>query len=208
MQRPFIGTRNLPSAANPDNPAPILCQREAVNADDHPKVSNAQSSVKCVKDNSHNHPPLPLELRVIAEAIHGRTRHTFYDNGRDFIRGKALCQHGEWLLFVEASGFSARSAQAQMQAARAIDAGEVPPALTLDATLAAVAKSADSAHLPAPADPVAKLIRCQAECAEARADMEHWQQRTAAMQLENRRLERIARRHGLIDGKGRTVADA
>lgn len=202
MQHPFFGARNLPSAANPDNPAPTLCQREAVNADDRHKIP--------VKDNACNHPSLPLELRVIAEAIHGRTRHTFYDNGRDFIRAKALCQHGQWLPFVEASGFSARSAQAQMQAARAIDAGEVPPHLTLDATLAAVAKRADSAQLPAPelAARVAKLIRLQAEGAKLRADMEHWQQRTSAMQLENRRLERIARRHGLIDGKGRTVADA
>lgn len=207
MQRPFFGARSLPSAANPGNPAPTLCQREAVTTDDRHKIP--------VKDNACNHPSLPLELRVIAEAIHGRTRHTFYDNGRDFIRAKALCQHGQWLAFVEASGFTPRAAQLQMQAARAVDAGEVPPDLTLRETLAVIRKGEIVSHLPAPDSPdspelaarVAKAIRCQAECAEAHADMEHWQQRTSAMQLENRRLERILRRHGLADARGRVSGE-
>ena len=183
-------------------------------ADDPINLPNARESVKANSDIS---PPLPLELRVIAEAIHGRTRHTFYDNGRDFIRAKALCQHGEWLPFVEASGFTPRAAQLQMQAARAVDAGEVPEDLTLRETLAVIRKSEIVSHLPAPAPDspdspelaarVAKLIRCQAECAEAHADMEHWQHRTSAMQLENRRLERILRRHGLADARGRVVSE-
>ena len=91
--------------------------------------------------------PLPVELRVLAERINTRTRHTWYDNGRDFIQGKAQCEHGQWLEFLSISGFGERTAQVQMQAARAVDAGEVPPELTLQQTLVESRKYADSAYL-------------------------------------------------------------
>jgi hypothetical protein len=91
--------------------------------------------------------PLPVELRVLAERINARTRHTWYDNGRDFIQGKAQCEHGQWLAFLAVSGFGERPAQLQMQAARAIDAGEVPPDLTLQQTLVVIRKPESDSYL-------------------------------------------------------------
>ena len=176
-----------------------------------------------VKVNSRNHPgelPVSRELRASAEVVRTQLRAGFLHAGRELSRAKKLCEHGEWLPYLELCAVPARWAQMMMRAARAVDAGEVPEDLSLRATLATVAdKRSDVSHLPAqlpapapdsPDSPelaarVAELTRLQAALAEAHSDMEHWQQRTSAMQLENRRLERIARRHGLIDGKGRTV---
>ena len=152
--------------------------------------------------------------------VRAHLRAGFLHAGRELSRTKLTCEHGEWLPYLALCEVPPRWAQRMMQAARAIDAGEVPEDLSLNATLLAIAEKRQNpshlpAQLPAPAPDspdspelaarVAELTRLQAELAEAHADMEHWQQRTSAMQLENRRLERIARRHGLIDGKGRTV---
>ena len=147
MQRPFLGARNLPSAANPGNPAPTLCQREAVNADDHHNLP--------VKVNSHNHPdelPVSRALRASAEVVRAHLRAGFLHAGRELSRAKLTCEHGEWLPYLQLCEVPTRWAQRMMQAARAIDAGEVPEDLSLNATLLAIAeKRQNPSHLPAPA---------------------------------------------------------
>ena len=61
------------------------------------------------RPSTTNHPtqavaplkPLPVELRVLAERITRTDQaHVWYDNGRDFIQGKAQCKHGQWLDFL------------------------------------------------------------------------------------------------------------
>ena len=202
MQRPFLGARSLPVA-------PASGKR------DHPNLPNARESVKANCALSPDE--IRRELRASAEVVRTQLRAGFLHAGRELARAKLTCEHGEWLPYLELCEVPPRWAQRMMRAAKAVDSGEVPPDLSLRATLAAVADTSDVSHLPAQlpapdspdspelAERVAKLIRCQAECAEAHADMEHWQQRTSAMQLENRRLERILRRHNLADTRGRVT---
>ena len=146
MQRPFFGARNLPNAANPGNPAPT---RGAATADDDHKIP--------VKVNSHNHPdelPVSRELRASAEVVRAHLRAGFLHAGRELSRAKLTCRHGEWLPYLQLCEVPPRWAQRMMQAARAIDSGEVPEDLSLNATLLAIAEKRQTpSHLPAPAEP-------------------------------------------------------
>ena len=91
---------------------------------------------------------LRLPLRASAEAVRTQLRAGFLHAGRELVRARELCKHGEWLPYLEACGVPERAARRMIQAARAIDAGIVPPDLSLRATLAAVTK-------PRPAPPPA-----------------------------------------------------
>ena len=81
-----------------------------------------------------------MSYAPVAEAVRGHLRAGFLlrQRPRASSRAKKLCEHGEWLPYLALCAVpDARRADAQLQmrAARAVDAGEVPEDLSLNATL-------------------------------------------------------------------------
>ena len=79
--------------------------------------------------------PIRDVLRESAGRVRTHIAAGFTAAGRELLNARALCRHGEWLPYVEACGMTPRAAQRLMQAVRAIDAGAVPPDLSLRETL-------------------------------------------------------------------------
>ena len=66
---------------------------------------------------------LSNDLVAIAAGIRDRINATAYQTGQDLIRAKSLCQHGDWMPFLEASGIKASTARELMQYVRLLGDG-------------------------------------------------------------------------------------
>ena len=100
-------------------------------------------------------PSAPPDPRQSAEAVRAHIHSGFLNAGRELVRIRPTMWRGEWGPYLAACGFDpdevgVRRAQRLMQATRAVDAGEVPPDLSLRATLEAVAKKRAPKPAPAP----------------------------------------------------------
>ena len=127
--------------------------------DDPTRSPNLPADLETVNDKRNptrvSGNDLRPELRQSAEAVRAHIHSGFLNAGRELVRIRPTMRRGEWGPYLAACGFDpgevgVRRAQRLMQATRAVDAGEVPPDLSLRATLEAVAKKRESKPAPAP----------------------------------------------------------
>ena len=110
-------------------------------------------------------PGLSPGLAAIAAGIRDRINATAYQTGQDLIRAKSICQHGDWMPFLQAAGIKTRTARELMQYVKLlgddVDVRALPPVSRVLADHRG--KTAESASLkpgpePAPESEQLELI--------------------------------------------------